>query len=150
VSAWNPSQIDQMALPPCHYSFQFNVDPAPDGRPLYLNCLVNMRSTDTFCGLPFNIASYALLTHIVAHITKLRPGKLTISMCDMHLYENAIEQAKTQIQRTPKRFPSLTFSDGIHAIHDPSINDFAFKMSIDDVIVHGYVPDSYIKVNMVV
>lgn len=150
VSAWNPSQIDQMALPPCHYSFQFNVDPAQDGAPKYLNCLVNMRSTDIFCGLPFNIASYALLTHIVAHITKLTPGKLTISMCDMHLYENAIEQARTQVRRTPKRFPILTFSDKITAITDPQLDDFAYGSSIDDYIIHGYAPDGYIKVNMVV
>ncbi len=150
VSAWNPSQLDQMALPPCHYSFQFNVDPDATGAPTHLNCLVNMRSSDVFVGLPFNIASYALLTHIVAFITKLTPGKLTINMCDAHLYENAIEQARTQLRRVPRRFPALAFSKRILEFDSPTIDTFAYKTTLEDFIVVDYCPMAYIKVDMAV
>ncbi len=151
VSAWNVSQLADMALPPCHYSFQFNVDPDEHGAPKWLNCMVNMRSTDTFCGLPFNIASYALLTHMVSLITGLTPGKLSISMCDVHLYENAIDQAKTQLQRVPKRFPCIRFSPKITAYTPPpTIDSFAHEFTMEDYIIEGYVCDPYIKVDMAV
>jgi dihydrofolate reductase/thymidylate synthase len=150
VTAWNPEQLCQMVLPPCHYSFQFNVDPDIYGAPKYLNCMVNMRSVDVFCGLPFNCASYALLTHMVAHITKLTPGKLSISMCDVHLYENALEQAQTQLNRIPKRFPSIRFSDRILALSDLTIDNFANDFNAEDYIIEGYIPAPYIKVEMVV
>ncbi len=149
VNSWNPSQLDEMALPPCHYSFQFSVDPGPDGKPGYLNCLVNMRSTDVFCGLPFNIASYALLTHIVAHLTGLTALQLTIMMCDAHLYTNALDQATLQSSRRPKRFPTLRFSDRIMGATS-TIDSFAYDYTIEDFEINNYVHDPYIKVDMAV
>lgn len=139
ISAWNVEQLPAMALPACHYSFQFHVDPDARGAPTYLNCLVNMRSTDIFLGLPFNIASYALLTHIVSHITSLTPGTLSVSMCDVHLYLNAVEPAKIQLLRRPRRFPTIRFSERI--LRDGSnIDQFASEYTIADYIVEGYEP----------
>jgi thymidylate synthase len=101
VSAWNPADVDDMALPPCHCLFQFFV---ADGK---LSCQLYQRSADLFLGVPFNIASYALLTQMVAEVTGLKPGEFVHSFGDLHLYLNHLEQAKTQIERAPKRFPTL-------------------------------------------
>lgn len=103
VSAWNPTELPNMALPPCHYAFQFRVD-QPAKR---LHCQFNMRSTDAFLGLPFNIASYALLTHLVAHVTGLQPGQLVVSLSDVHIYENHLEAVYTQLGREPQPLPKL-------------------------------------------
>ena len=99
VSAWNPQQFNEMALPPCHYSFQITVI---DGK---LNLLWNQRSVDTMLGLPFNIASYALLLHLLAKETGLKEGKLVGFLADVHIYENHIEGAKEQLTRDPNKYP---------------------------------------------
>jgi thymidylate synthase len=104
ISAWNPADIPQMALPPCHCLFQFYV---ADGK---LSCQLYQRSADIFLGVPFNIASYALLTHMVAHVCDLRVGDFVHSFGDAHLYLNHIEQAKLQLQRVPTKLPNLVFN----------------------------------------
>jgi thymidylate synthase len=101
VTAWNPMDIDKMALPPCHVMFQFYVD---DGE---LSCQMYQRSVDVALGLPFNIASYSLLTHMVAHVTGLRVGRLIIAMGDTHIYQNHLDGIREQIQREPRALPAL-------------------------------------------
>ena len=150
VCAWNPLQASQMALVPCHYSFQFVVDPDIDGKPKYLNCLVNMRSADVFLGVPFNIASYAFLTHIISHITGLTPGIVSISMADCHLYTNHIIQAEILISRMPKSFPTINFGPKILDILNPTIDDFAYKFTPEDYIIDVYNPYPGIKAQMAV
>lgn len=128
--AWNISELQTQALPPCHYSFQFYV---VDGK---LSCLFNMRSNDVFLGLPFNIASYGLLTHLVAHECGLDVGELVYSGADVHLYLNHIEQAKEQLSREPRPFPTLWLNPDKTSIFD-------FEM--DDIKVIGYEPHPPIK-----
>ena len=105
VSAWNPADVDDMALPPCHCLFQFFV---ADGR---LSCQLYQRSADVFLGVPFNIASYALLTAMVAKVTGYQPGEFVHTLGDAHLYLNHIDQAKEQLTREPHPFPTLTMAD---------------------------------------
>ena len=109
VNAWNVSEIKDMALPPCHMMFQFYVR-----RGRYLDCQFYQRSADLFLGVPFNIASYALLTHVIAHLTGLKAGVLTHTIGDAHIYLNHIEQMKLQIERfekDPRKFPQLNLSN---------------------------------------
>lgn len=103
VSAWNPEQLSEMALPPCHMFFQFYVQNG------YLDCKVTQRSADLFLGVPFNIASYALLTHIIASITDLHPGRLIMSLGDAHIYKNHLAQVHTLFDRVPFALPTLSF-----------------------------------------
>ncbi len=110
VTAWDPSVLSEVALPPCHMSYQFQVV----GKKL--NCFMVQRSVDTFLGLPFNIASYALLTCILAKITGKIPGELTMALADTHLYLNHREQAKEQIRRKPKTLPKLKISSKLKSI----------------------------------
>ncbi len=110
VSAWNPADVDRMALPPCHALFQFYV---ADGR---LSCQLYQRSADIFLGVPFNIASYALLTHMVAQITGLEVGDFVHTFGDLHLYDNHVEQAKTQLGRAPKSLPTLQLDPNIQKL----------------------------------
>ncbi len=110
VTTWDPAKIKEAALPPCHLYFQFQVENN------YLNCFMVQRSVDTFLGLPFNIASYALLTHIIANITNKKPGTLTMALADTHLYLNHINQAKEQLKRKPKKLPTLIISKKIKDI----------------------------------
>lgn len=112
VSAWNVDDIPDMRLPPCHVLFQFYV---LEG---LLSCHVYMRSTDAFLGLPFNIASYALLTHMVAHVTQLKPGDLVFSFGDLHLYENHREAVQVQLDREPFELPGLLLDPSISKIDD--------------------------------
>lgn len=93
VVSWNVQQLEYMRLPPCHYAFQFVVEPDALGNPSDLHCIVTMRSSDVFLGLPFNMAQYALLTHIVAHLTGLKPVRVFFTLADAHLYENHLDQA---------------------------------------------------------
>lgn len=117
VSAWNPAELDKMALPPCHVLFQFYV---ANGK---LSCQLYQRSGDTFLGVPFNIASYALLTHMVAHVTGLEPGEFVHTLGDAHLYLNHVEQVKLQISREPKPLPKLKLNPAVNSIFDFTFAD---------------------------
>jgi thymidylate synthase len=130
VSAWNPALVDEMALPPCHCLFQFYV---ADGK---LSCQLYQRSADIFLGVPFNIASYALLTMMVAQVTGLQPGEFVHTLGDAHLYANHFEQARLQLGRTPGPLPQMLIN--------PEVTDlFAFKY--DDFRLVDYVAESSIK-----
>ncbi|MDO3677871.1 thymidylate synthase [Paenibacillus ehimensis] len=118
VSAWNPAEVDNMALPPCHYAFQFYV---ADGK---LSCLFNMRSVDTFLGLPFNIASYAFLTHMVAQQCDLQPGELIWTGGDVHIYANHVEQVNLQLTREPYPLPQLVIKRKPDSLFDYRFEDF--------------------------
>lgn len=107
VSAWHPAQVEAMALPPCHYAFQCHVEPVSQGRDR-LSLMWQQRSVDSFLGLPFNIASYALLTHLLAAQTGYTPGTLHFSGGNCHIYQNHMEQVRTQLERTPYALPTLT------------------------------------------
>ncbi|GAB7054361.1 MULTISPECIES: thymidylate synthase [Paenibacillus] len=120
VSAWNVAEIDQMALPPCHYAFQFYV---ADGK---LSCMFQMRSVDTFLGLPFNLASYALLTHMVAQQCDLEVGDLVWTGGDVHIYLNHLEQVKLQLTREPRPLPKLNILRKPESIFDYRFEDFEF------------------------
>ena len=112
VSAWNPPEIDEMALPPCHCLFQFYVI---QGK---LSCQLYQRSADTFLGVPFNIASYALLTQMIAHVTGLEPGDFIHTLGDAHLYLNHLEQVQLQLTRTPFPLPTLRLNPAVRSIFD--------------------------------
>lgn len=118
VSAWNPAEVDKMALPPCHALFQFYV---ADGK---LSCQLYQRSADYFLGVPFNIASYALLTHMVAQQCDLQPGEFVWTGGDVHLYTNHLEQAKTQISRIPFQLPRLKIARRPDSLFDYQYEDF--------------------------
>src|SRR5262249_3463669 len=118
VSAWNVGELDQMALPPCHTLFQFFVQ---DGE---LSCQLYQRSADLFLGVPFNIASYALLLLMVAQVCRLKPGTFVHTFGDLHLYANHLEQAKLQLEREPRPLPTMNLNPGINNIHDFSFEDF--------------------------
>ena len=125
VTAWNPGEVDDMALPPCHAMFQFFVQ---DGE---LSCQLYQRSADLFLGVPFNIASYALLTMMVAQVTGLKPGTFVHTFGDLHLYSNHLEQARLQLTRVPRALPQLEINPDVRDIHD-----FVFE----DFILVGYDP----------
>jgi len=129
VSAWNPAEVDDMALPPCHCLFQFYV---ADGR---LSCQLYQRSADVFLGVPFNIASYALLTMMVAKVTGLAPGDFVHTLGDAHLYLNHQDQAEEQLGREPLRLPKVLLAD----------RDDLFAFLPDDVTLKGYRPHPGIK-----
>jgi thymidylate synthase len=130
VSAWNPAEVDKMALPPCHCLFQFYV---AEG---WLSCQLYQRSADVFLGVPFNIASYALLTLMVAQVTDLKPGEFVHTFGDAHLYLNHLEQAQLQLSRTPKKLPAMKLN--------PAIKDL-FAFDYDDFTLEDYDPDPHIK-----
>lgn len=115
MSAWNPTDLDKMALPPCHVMCQFYIDASDPRRPR-LDCQLYQRSGDLFLGVPFNIASYAFLVHILAKITGYLPGKLTHILGDVHIYENHVEQVKQQLMRVPVRFPEISLQDSLQTI----------------------------------
>ena len=117
VSAWNVGELDQMALMPCHAFFQFHV---ANGK---LNCQLYQRSADVFLGVPFNIASYALLTHMMAQICDLKPGVFVHTIGDAHLYNNHLEQARLQVSRTPLKLPTLRLNPDIRKIDDFKFED---------------------------
>lgn len=130
VSAWNPAEVDEMALPPCHCLFQFHV---ADGR---LSCQLYQRSADIFLGVPFNIASYALLTIMTAQVTGLKPGAFIHTLGDAHLYLNHLEQAELQLSRAPRPLPTMRLN--------PAVTDlFAFRY--EDFTLEGYDPHPHIK-----
>ena len=118
VSAWNPAEVDKMALPPCHALFQFYV---ADGK---LSCQLYQRSADYFLGVPFNIASYALLTHMFARQTGLQPGEFVWTGGDIHLYTNHLEQARLQLTREPYPLPQLNILRNPASLFDYRFEDF--------------------------
>jgi len=118
VSAWNPALIDEMALPPCHCLFQFYV---ANGK---LSCQLYQRSADVFLGVPFNIASYALLTMMIAQVTGLKPGEFIHSFGDAHLYKNHFDQVREQLKRQPGRLPTMQLNESINNIFDFQYEDF--------------------------
>jgi thymidylate synthase len=121
VSAWNPADVDRMALPPCHALFQFYV---ANGR---LSCQMYQRSADLFLGVPFNIASYAALTLMVAQVTSLKPGEFVLTLGDAHLYLNHLEQAKSQLEREPRPFPRLRLNPAVNELLDFRYEDFTLE-----------------------
>ena len=130
VSAWNVGELDDMALMPCHAFFQFHV---ADGK---LNCQLYQRSADVFLGVPFNIASYALLTHMMAQVCDLKPGTFVHTLGDAHLYNNHLDQARLQISRTPLPLPKLELNPNVK-----DIDEFTY----DDITVVGYEHHPHIK-----
>ena len=137
VSAWNVADLEAMALPPCHLLFQFYVRAGDDGTPRFLDCQLYQRSADMFLGLPYNIASYALLMHIVSSITGLKPGVLTISVGDAHLYANHMMQAQLLLSREPRMLPQLSLRSSLR--QGPGV------ITLDDIILEGYNPHPGIK-----
>ena len=135
VSAWNPAEIDEMALPPCHCMFQFYV---AGGK---LSCQLYQRSGDVFLGVPFNIASYALLTEMMAQVTGYKPGEFIHTFGDVHLYKNHLEQAREQLARAPRPLPRLLINRT-----QGSIFDFAFE----DFTIADYDPHPHIKAEVAV
>jgi len=130
VSAWNPADVDQMALPPCHALFQFYV---ADGK---LSCQLYQRSADVFLGVPFNIASYALLTLMMAQVTGLEPGEFIHTLGDAHIYLNHLEQVELQLSRTPRSLPQMKLN--------PAVTDL-FSFQFEDFELVGYDPYPHIK-----
>ncbi|MBV2093699.1 MAG: thymidylate synthase [Candidatus Thiodiazotropha sp. (ex Codakia orbicularis)] len=118
VSAWNPAQVEHMALPPCHCLFQFYV---AEGR---LSCQLYQRSADIFLGVPFNIASYALLTMMIAQVTGLAPGEFVHTFGDAHLYNNHLQQAELQLSREPRKLPVMRINPAVKSIFDFRFEDF--------------------------
>jgi thymidylate synthase len=135
VSAWNPADVDEQALPPCHCLFQFHV---AEGR---LSCQLYQRSADIFLGVPFNIASYALLTLIVAQVTGFQPGEFIHTLGDAHLYLNHLEQADIQLQRKPGTLPRMELNPDVR-----SLFDFVY----DDFRLVGYEAQPHIKAEVAV
>jgi len=135
VSAWNPADLEAMRLPPCHTMFQFDVTKGKLRMQLY------QRSSDVFLGLPFNIAQYAMLLHMIAHITGLEARELIVSIGNAHLYKNHLEQAKLQIQRTPTAFPVLKITGDVKDID---------SFSEDNFVLTGYEPQAHIKAPLVI
>ena len=121
VSAWNPGEVDQMALPPCHCLFQFYV---ADGK---LSCQLYQRSADTFLGVPFNIASYALLTMMIAQVCGLQPGEFIHTTGDTHLYLNHLEQVELQLSREPRKLPKMKINPEVKSIFDFKYEDFTLE-----------------------
>ena len=136
VSAWNPADVDDMALPPCHCLFQFHVTPGAQGAPGRLSCQLYQRSADLFLGVPFNIASYALLTHMVAQVVGLEVGDFVHTLGDAHLYLNHVEQADAQLARAPRPAPRLVL--------DPAVSDL-FVFTADHIALEGYDPHPAIR-----
>lgn len=135
VSAWNPAEVDNMALPPCHCLFQFYV---ADGR---LSLQLYQRSADTFLGVPFNIASYALLTMMMAQVTGLRPGDFIHTTGDTHLYQNHLSQARLQLTRTPRPLPTMRLNPEVKSLFDFRFEDFTLE---------NYDPYDHIKATVAV
>ena len=130
VSAWNPADVDKMALPPCHALFQFYV---ANGK---LSCQMYQRSADLFLGVPFNIASYAALTLMVAQVTDLKPGEFVLTLGDAHIYLNHLDQVREQLTRTPRPFPKLRLNPAVKELLEFRYEDFTLE---------GYDPHPAIK-----
>jgi thymidylate synthase len=144
LTAWNPLQLDEMALPPCHMLYSFYKD--DDG----LSCLMTMRSSDLFLGLPFNIASTAILTHIIAKVLHIKPDKISISICDSHIYEEHINSVNTQLEREIYELPQLRINleaPSINSSIDEKIN-WINNLNYENFILENYKCHSTIKAEM--
>ena len=135
ISAWNVSDVENMALPPCHCLFQFYVSNNK------LSCHLYQRSADVFLGVPFNIASYALLTHMIAHVCKFEVGDFVHTLGDAHIYSNHLEQVKVQLERSPLRLPTLTLNETVTDI---------FNFKYEDIIISDYEAHPHIKAKVAV
>lgn len=140
ISAWNVGELDQMALPPCHMLAQFFVSKSPTGDRV-LSCQMYQRSVDTMLGLPFNIASYALLVHMLAQVTGCIPGRLIMSLGDVHIYSNHLDGAREQICRSPRKPPTLRLNEAVKDIEG---------FSLHDALLIDYDPMPSIKMKMAV
>jgi thymidylate synthase len=136
LNGWNPCTLDKVALPPCHMMCQFYVS-----NKMELSCKLYLRSNDLFLGAPFNIASYSLLTHMLAHICNLKVGKLVYTIGDSHIYKNHIDQVKEQLERIPRQFPTIRIVDNPENIEDFSYESF---------VIENYNPYPTIKAKMAV
>ena len=136
VSAWNVAELPEMALMPCHALFQFYVTPGVNGSRGKLSCQLYQRSADVFLGVPFNIASYALLTMMMAQVCDLEPGDFVHTFGDVHLYSNHVEQAKLQLTRTPNPLPTMKLN--------PNVKDL-FSFTFEDFTLENYQPHPAIK-----
>jgi thymidylate synthase len=135
VVAWNPGEINRMALPPCHCLFQFFVHDPDSERP-GLSCQLYQRSADLFLGVPFNIASYALLTAMVAQVCGFEPREFIHTFGDLHLYQNHLDQARTQLTRAPRPLPSLWLNPAVSEID---------RFTFEDIRLDHYAPHPAIK-----
>lgn len=145
ISAWNPGEIDQMALPPCHMMFQFH----SANKELSLHMF--QRSCDMFLGVPFNIASYALLTHVVAHLTKHKPKELILTLGDAHIYHEHFDAVKKQIKRKPKKLPTLWLNPKIKSLDDLNTKNITGPDDISRFVrLENYNPEESIKAKMIV
>lgn len=140
VNAWNVGELGIMALPPCHYGFQFYVDGDK------LSLMWNQRSVDCFLGLPFNIASYALLLHIIAYLTNKIPYELIGNLGDTHIYKNHIEQVKEQLTRTPHKLPTLKMPE----VYWSDLDSYLVKVKTSDFILENYEHDGVLKAPMAI
>ena len=145
VSAWNVPELENMALPPCHYAFQFYVSGSENQ---YLSLMWNQRSIDSFIGLPFNIASYALLLHIIAKMTGKIPLELIGNFGDTHIYKNHIDVVKEQLKRTPHKLPTLKMPDLDY--QNMSLDEILKSVKTSDFILENYVHDDTLKAQMAV
>ena len=127
MTAWNPCQLDEMVLPPCHVSYQFYLNKCTKSGKFKLSCLMNQRSGDLFLGVPFNIASTALLTYIIANLTDTIPDKISIVIGDAHIYKDHIDQIKTQLERTPYPFPKLKINRNLKDLDSINYEDFELE-----------------------
>lgn len=142
LSAWNPAALKEMVLPPCHMFAQFYVSGLGEGVTKKLSCCLYQRSCDMGLGVPFNIASYALLTHILAHATGLEAGKFVHVMGDAHVYRDHVEALKVQLARDPREWPTVRFKTaggGLEGVE---------KLRVEDVVVEGYKPWGGIEMKM--
>lgn len=141
VSAWNVADLPRMALPPCHLLFQFFVAEDSERGRRRLSCQLYQRSADLFLGVPFNIASYALLTMMIAQVTNLEPGEFVHTLGDVHLYRNHLDQARLQLSREPRTPPTMTINPAVRSI---------FEFRIEDFVLENYNPHPHIRAEVAV
>jgi len=144
MTAYNLEQLPEMSLPPCHVMYQFYV--TTDG---HLNCFLYQRSGDMFLGVPFNIASTALLTSIIAHYTGLIPGDVRLDICDAHIYSEHLDAVNTQLQRVPTRLPTITINDDNTFVSVDDIMNKIESLTFDKIVLNGYNPQPTIKAPMI-
>ena len=143
ISAWNVRDIPLMALPPCHMDMQFYVSPSPTGLNHSLSCMMHQRSADLGLGVPFNVASYSILTHMIAHVCGMRAKELIHVMGDTHVYNNHVAELKLQLERTPRPFPTLSLDKWV--VTNDHVHAFDRVLQEEHIEVIGYDPHPAIK-----